>query len=1120
MPSFFSKVFGRKKDEKEVQSPTTPTTEKRLSAPPLLEGKYEAISPSNASPSTNHFPDNTRLTATSSKDSPLALFRPRSRNVEHTRKSNVSASPAPHLTLNLPEEQAKSNRALDVVFESVPEEAAAKDVGERRLSPAETLRLVQACSKAIVEHGGLETLGLMHPHWYAASNEVQKRLVSLFLLSLASKSPASSPQSAAAMFDSELKYTRSPHDVAAILRWGLRHLKLEGTSFGKGASEWEWYATFASSERQADFPPTAFSKTLVPLLPSSHVQLLTTTLDIIESLAAHAELNGSSGSKLSKLFGLWLVSAQPPNKEEDWADFYKRWETAGRILEHLFLAHVREESSLLKMPLRLSELVKQYPYGTVPSAETNEDLPFLVQPRFSTRRYDALFVRLGTELRAIDSPRPPRQHPLHLLSQAIKAKTSEKAVLADDVVTIWEDIRKQALTGEKAADGSPVLSQILDDETIRILSLVPGWEANSTTPTQPTETSPPIAPIIRAPTHRVRRSSSLGIANKPSANGNGHDAGAPPTDWADFSKLGFGESSLGQNLNLSLNDSDVEVTAPKAETLSPSKRRRASSPRRGRKSLDKERDHTGAGNTKELPVLLTQVGTVTIDEAFFDFWSDALLDPISADWPTFAVYQLKRSAWKYTILIVEQMFTRPTPPPLPPLPQFENTGRRASSPRPSLTPSGRGRRSFNFSPTVKRFSFFSNHNTSATDVNPKAPAQKTKGVLTTSTMSPKIGELGQILSEEAEPGPGSVKAADVPKESISQGLGISVAESAEENTKKQAKEGISQPIEAASVAVLDPAVPVEVEEKKSEPITVSEDKEKEDLPPVPLVGAEATASTNDIPPAAVEPVKTEEEAPVRPSIFSDNAALSTADVLADSNHEKQLPPAPEVVVLTGSTPGPQVSLDASEPVALAQASKESTEQMTPEPIVVEAPTPPTKDGTIADATEVKPADSSSSEPEKETSEERSLPAVETEPVVANIRDPHADEPLGDEPVASDTPTALEDAVPENVGVPVNVDVQDTVPVEGSHQHDNLQETLTSESKVPTEAHIVAPSSSEVSPPQPSQEQPPSDLLEASSVSHDTPEEPQSEAVANGGSTPQHPEPEPHKDDSTVENTSS
>lgn len=154
MPSFLSKVFGRKKDEKDTPSPTSPTTEKRSSAPPLLDGKYEAVSPAHPSPSTSSFQDNTRLTTGPSKDSPLALFRPKSKNVEHAKKSNVNQAPAPHLTLNLPANKEESNRALDVVFESVPEEPAEKDLGERRLTPAETLKLVQASSKAIIEHGG------------------------------------------------------------------------------------------------------------------------------------------------------------------------------------------------------------------------------------------------------------------------------------------------------------------------------------------------------------------------------------------------------------------------------------------------------------------------------------------------------------------------------------------------------------------------------------------------------------------------------------------------------------------------------------------------------------------------------------------------------------------------------------------------------------------------------------------------------------------------------------------------------------------------------------------------------------------------------------------------------
>lgn len=153
MPSFLSKVFGRKKDERDTASPTSPSTEKRSSAPTLLEGKYEAVSP-NVSPSASHFPDSGRLNVNQPKDSPLGLFRPKSKNVDQPRKSAAKASPAPTLTLNLPARKEANARALDVVFESVPEEASESSAGERRLNPQETLSLVEACAKAIIEHGG------------------------------------------------------------------------------------------------------------------------------------------------------------------------------------------------------------------------------------------------------------------------------------------------------------------------------------------------------------------------------------------------------------------------------------------------------------------------------------------------------------------------------------------------------------------------------------------------------------------------------------------------------------------------------------------------------------------------------------------------------------------------------------------------------------------------------------------------------------------------------------------------------------------------------------------------------------------------------------------------------
>lgn len=182
----------------------------------------------------------------------------------------------------------------------------------------------------------------MIPHWYSASSSVQRKLISLFIQSLALKSPitthsptASSPVSA---FESEISTTRSPHDVAAFLRWGLRHLQLDNSSFGKDE---QWYSQFLNAEKASEYPPRAFTEKLVPLLPPAHLHLLTATLEIFSSLAAHAEANSISGSKLSKMLGLWILATPRVTEGDDYLAFYEKWEKWGRILEHLFLARIR-----------------------------------------------------------------------------------------------------------------------------------------------------------------------------------------------------------------------------------------------------------------------------------------------------------------------------------------------------------------------------------------------------------------------------------------------------------------------------------------------------------------------------------------------------------------------------------------------------------------------------------------------------------------------------------------------------------------------------------------------------------------------------------------------------------
>lgn len=162
MPSFLSKVFGRKKDDKDASPRAARPSES------LLEGKFEVVSPT-VSPSAANFPDiaaNGKSNGHGNgkdkeKDSGFStLFKSKSRPAstdvpQSQKKSDQLPSP---LSLNLPEpEQAdSSSRALGVVFEADPDaqilltDAA---IGERRLSPAETLTLVQACSQAITARG-------------------------------------------------------------------------------------------------------------------------------------------------------------------------------------------------------------------------------------------------------------------------------------------------------------------------------------------------------------------------------------------------------------------------------------------------------------------------------------------------------------------------------------------------------------------------------------------------------------------------------------------------------------------------------------------------------------------------------------------------------------------------------------------------------------------------------------------------------------------------------------------------------------------------------------------------------------------------------------------------------
>ncbi|KAL7278502.1 hypothetical protein ACG7TL_007501 [Trametes sanguinea] len=987
MAAFLSKVFPRKKEK---------DTNKRSSVSSLLEGKFEAVSPT-VSPSAAKFEEGAQRPKErgrekekeKEKDAGFSLFRSKSRPLSPVPDTRKTAPDVPRLTLNLPVPKEERSRALGVVFEADPNDQGILPddvIGERRLNPLETLLLVKACSAAIMANGGLETLGVMHPFWYSASPEVQRKLISLFILSLGPKSPITtlspSPTAALSTFDTELEYTRSPHDIAAVLRWALRHLRLEGESFGRSEGQWKWYQTFAETERASSYPMNAFSDALVPQLPPSHLQLLIATLDIVSSLAAHSEHNGISGSKLSKFFGLWLLTTKRSEQDDDWSSFYSRWERAGRILEHLFLAHIRDEMARKKMPLRLAELVRGYPFKG-PSEVASGDIALLSRPRLSTRQYDALYLRVDTQLP--DSKATKRkQHALRVISDALKSDLE----LADGKYKdIWEAIKKAALANDEPepilihVDGYPSISRIFADETLRLLSLIPAEASNKGSPSVPT---------IRVPRPPRKRSSSLNSSAKANGNGkapsNGSAAGrsvasptspSSPKDWMDFSTAGFGESAIGKDFASTLLDKDVEVTTPPVERKT-SKKRKASPGRSRGSSVDnpaaEPANRATEPSTPPPPKSKsTIVDLVKLDEAFIDFWSDALLDPISADWPNFVIAQLKPlpglelDGKPISWLVLEQRFVTPAPPPPPPIPEVDATApKRASSPRPSMRSEMSGRRSSTLAAAKKRLTFFSSSQTLG-GVSTAAKAES-KTFARKKAKPTRIGEMGEILPEETVQSQQETKDKQPEKkEEVQKAVDVTPtlpkdtsappsteAPKAPEPVAEEHKEGEAAPAEgpapaptpAPLISSAPAATPATPTTDAMSPLTPTAD----DFPPVPVVGglasvAAAASAAADAPtPAIVEPVKTEdattEDKPVLAAPQDLNVpadavtAPPTSDAEVSQEQEKTLPPAPEPVVLTGETPGPQVALETSEPAARAEISAKVDE------IVAQAASPP------------------------------------------------------------------------------------------------------------------------------------------------------------------------------------
>lgn len=708
--------------------------------------------------------------------------------------------------------------------------------------------------------------------------------------------------------------------------------------------------------------------------------------------------------------------------------------------------YYRDEASHEKMPIRLVGLVKQYPYDK--SAAEDGLLP---RPRFSTRRFDALFIRAETQLSDARISKT-RLHPVKLVREALNAEVNTNL---GEHAELWEKVKKAAIENGDKTDAFSV-SRIFDEDTLNLFALIPLEE---TTPiiSISIPSPPPVTKSGR------RRSTSLsGAANGNGKATNGSSTASPtspssPANWVDFSSAGFGESTIGQDFAATLMDKDVEKTNPPNVSRQPSKKRRATAPTipfpPNRRSMDNPPSKSIAAEPKtpkevESKPKASQVKLTKIDEAFIDFWSDALTDPIAASWPSFVVCKLKSNVGltfnekPINWVVIEHAYTSPPPPAAEP--SSPTATRRASSPKPSLRSNMSARKSSTFTAARKQFNFFSSKSSkNAGTAKTSGLASPTLGGRKKGGMSPRIGEMGEILPEVEEGSAEPSQPSEPAPSTSATGLGII--------TEAEA-----------------PAVPPKVEEETKTEVT-----------PVPLVDA---PPTDEATPVATEPIHTDEDK----EKLTVALATETTDVTeVTESEDKSLPPAPEPVVLAGSTPGPQVALDTSEPVALAEAagpevpSKDEDEIQSVAPAEETALEAPKQiEEPIESTDDVIPEDSvipetveSVAEPVKEDTQvpddEPQAPAELTEPA-AQTPSPEAHavdlEVLDTEPVIDETVAFAEESAPSDVGqvqtpvedVPAPVqEVETEPPVEETKVEEEVAEkTIEAE---PLEPDVVEPS---------------------------------------------------------------
>ncbi|KAK4058059.1 hypothetical protein OIO90_000798 [Microbotryomycetes sp. JL221] len=156
-------------------------------------------------------------------------------------------------------------------------------------------------------------------------------------------------------FSQDLKLAE-PHAVASFLKWSLARLVNERG--GRGFLDYAVYEDFKHSERTTSYPPKHLSQALLSRLDSPNNRLLSTLLSLFSSICAHSKANGMPPRKLAALFSPFVFGL---SDDATFDATYAEWQRGTSALEHIILAHIRDQEADGPLPTHLTRYLVGYP---------------------------------------------------------------------------------------------------------------------------------------------------------------------------------------------------------------------------------------------------------------------------------------------------------------------------------------------------------------------------------------------------------------------------------------------------------------------------------------------------------------------------------------------------------------------------------------------------------------------------------------------------------------------------------------------------------------------------------------------------------------------------------------